>query len=241
MSSSNPLSPAGASRGLRHGAVGTGNGGDTRPRPRERLRALGVTALRDAELLALVLGSGTPGRSAGRVGRDLARRGLADLAEWPAGRWLEIAGIGPARASALTAAFELGRRAAQQPPRGGPIRGPEDVQAHVRDLTRARREHFVVLLLNARHEVQGREVVSIGTLNASIVHPREVFRPAILAAAASVVLVHNHPSGDPEPSDEDLSITKRLVQVGDLVGIGVLDHVIVATRGMVSFRSRRLL
>jgi DNA repair protein RadC len=121
------------------------------------------------------------------------------------------------------------------------VRGPDDVLEHVRDLLRERREHFVVLLLNARHEVQRREVISIGSLNASIVHPREVFLPAILHAAASVVLVHNHPSGDPEPSEEDLSITRRLVEVGELVGIGVLDHVIVGVRGVVSFRARQLL
>jgi DNA repair protein RadC len=197
--------------------------------------------LSDAELLTLILGSGIAGISAESLGSRLARRRLVELADWPPARWLSVGGIGPARASALTAAFELGRRAAHGTPTRGAIRGPEDVHGHVRDLVRARREHFVVLLLNARHEVQNREVVSIGTLNASIVHPREVFRPAILAAAASVVLVHNHPSGDPEPSDEDLSITRRLVQVGELVGIGVLDHVIVAARGVVSFRSRRLL
>lgn len=122
------------------------------------------------------------------------------------------------------------------------IRGPDDVvKALGRRLSREQREHFLVLLLNARHEAIGRETISIGSLNASIVHPREVFLPAILSSAASIVLVHNHPSGDPEPSDEDLSITKRMVQVGDLVGIGVLDHVIVASRGVVSLRSRGLL
>jgi DNA repair protein RadC len=99
-------------------------------------------------------------------------------------------------------------------------------------------EEFCVLLLNARHEVQRRVMVSRGSLNASIVHPREVFRPAILDSAASVVLVHNHPSGDPEPSDEDLAITRRLVQVGELLGIPVLDHVIIAKRGFVSLRAR---
>jgi DNA repair protein RadC len=99
-------------------------------------------------------------------------------------------------------------------------------------------EEFCVLLLNARHEVQRRVMVSRGSLNASIVHPREVFRPAILDSAASVVLVHNHPSGDPEPSDEDLAITRRLVQVGELLGIAVLDHVIIAKRGFVSLRAR---
>lgn len=221
-------------------------GSDVRPpgrgtRPRERLRDLGAAALADAELYALVLGSGTAGRSAVRTGRALARRPPAELAEWPLARWLHVAGIGPARAAALCASFELGRRAAERPAAAAAIRGPDDVLVHVRDLARARREHFVVLLLNARHEMQRREVVSIGSLNASIVHPREVFLPAILHSAASVVLVHNHPSGDPEPSEEDLSITRRLVEVGDLIGIGVLDHVVIAARGLVSFRARQLL
>lgn len=211
------------------------------PRPREKLRAHGIGALTESELLALLLGSGTAGRSALRVARLLARRTPSELAAWPLTRWLRIPGIGPARASALTAAFELGRRALAWDGEGKTIRGPEDVLAQVRDLARARREHFVVLLLNARHELQGRETVSIGSLNASIVHPREVFLPAILHSAASVVLVHNHPSGDPEPSEEDLSITRRLVEVGELVGIDVLDHVIIASRGTISFRNRKLL
>ena len=118
------------------------------------------------------------------------------------------------------------------------IRGPEDVYDVCPALRTRRFEEFHVLLLNARHEVQRRVMVSRGSLNASIVHPREVFRPAILASAASIVLVHNHPSGDPEPSDEDLSITKRLAQVGELLGIGVLDHVVIAKRGFVSLRAR---
>ncbi len=210
-------------------------------RPREKLRDRGPGALADAELFALVLGSGLAGRSALRTGRQLARRSPHELAQWPFVRWLAVAGVGPARAAALTAAFELGRRAAESPSVQSAIRGPQDVLAQVRDLPAARREHFVVLLLNARHELQRRETVSIGSLNASIVHPREVFLPAILHSAASVVLVHNHPSGDPEPSEEDLSITRRLVQVGDLVGIGVLDHVVVGARGYVSFRDRQLL
>ena len=209
--------------------------------PREKLRERGAAALEDAELLALVLGSGVAGRSALRIGRSLARQSPAELARWPSARWSSEAGLGPARAAALVAAFELGRRALEATPEGAPIRGPEDVRPHVRDLLRARREHFVVLLLNARHELQRRETVSIGSLNASIVHPREVFLPAILHSAASVILVHNHPSGDPEPSEEDLQITRRLVEVGDLVGIGVLDHVIVAERGHVSLRSRQML
>jgi DNA repair protein RadC len=122
------------------------------------------------------------------------------------------------------------------------IRGPDDVARVVGPrLRKETREHFLVLLLNARHEVMGRETVSVGSLNASIVHPREVFRPAVVGSAAAVVLVHNHPSGDPEPSEEDLSITKRLVEAGELLGISVLDHVIVASRGVVSLRARQLL
>jgi len=210
-------------------------------RPREKLRARGAGAISDAELFALMLGSGIRGRSAMRIGRMLARRSPSELAAWSLSRWLQVPGIGLARAAALAAAFELGRRAGERPAASAPIRGPEDVLAQVRDLPRARREHFVVLLLNARHELQCRETVSIGSLNASIVHPREVFLPAILHSAASVVLVHNHPSGDPEPSEEDLSITRRLVQVGELVGIGVIDHVIVATRGVVSLKARQLM
>ena len=212
-----------------------------KPHAREHLRARGVAALTECELLALLLGSGTPGRSALRVARVLARRTPSQLAAWSFARWLRVRGIGPARAAALTAAFELGRRALAWDAKTPAIRGPDDVLAQVRDLVRARREHFVALLLNARHELQCRETISIGSLNASIVHPREVFLPAILHSAASVVLVHNHPSGDPEPSEEDLSITRRLVEVGELVGIGVLDHVIVASRGTVSFRTRELL
>jgi DNA repair protein RadC len=219
--------------------VRTGSGRTLRPR--ERLREQGPAVLSDGELLALVLGTGVAGRSALRVGRLVARHPPSELGAWPLARWLAISGVGLARAAALVAAFELGRRALDRPACRAPIRGPEDVLAHVRDLPRARREHFVVLLLNARHELERRETVSIGSLNASIVHPREVFLPAILHSAASVVLVHNHPSGDPEPSEEDLSITRRLLQVGELVGIGVLDHVIVAARGTVSFRARQLL
>jgi DNA repair protein RadC len=120
-----------------------------------------------------------------------------------------------------------------------PVRGPDDVVALIgRKLRTETREHFLVLLLNARHECVAVETVSIGSLNASIVHPREVFRPAVLAASASIIVAHNHPSGDPEPSEEDLSITRRLGQVGELLGIGLLDHVIIAARGVVSLRER---
>lgn len=143
---------------------------------------------------------------------------------------------------------EMVRDARRQPrlmlgdsPFTGSIRNPEDVLAAWPELPEADREVFGVLLLNARHEAKRRVVISIGSLNASIVHPREVFRPALLYSAASIVLTHNHPSGDPEPSEEDLAITGRLVGAGELLGIGVLDHVIIGRRGLMSFRARQLL
>lgn len=123
-----------------------------------------------------------------------------------------------------------------------PITGPDDVVALIGpSLVNEKREHFVVLVLNTRHECQAVETISIGSLESSMAHPREVFRPAILQAAAAVVLVHNHPSGDPEPSEEDLSITKRLRKAGLLLGINVIDHIIVASRGNFSMRDAKLL
>lgn len=116
------------------------------------------------------------------------------------------------------------------------VRGPDDVVSVLPHLASEDREMFVCLLLNARHELMRIITVSVGSLNASIVHPREVFRPAIQYGAGSIILAHNHPSGDAEPSEEDLTITKRLVAVGELIGIAVLDHVILATRGNVSMR-----
>ena len=120
------------------------------------------------------------------------------------------------------------------------IRGPQDVAdlRVIKKLKKEQREHFMVIMLNARHEMIAIETISVGSLNASIVHPREVFKPAILASAAGLILVHNHPSGDAEPSEEDLSITRRLVNVGELLGITVLDHVIIAKRGINSLKAR---
>lgn len=122
-----------------------------------------------------------------------------------------------------------------------PVNGPQDVADAWPELRTAEREVFGVLVLNARHVATRRVVVSIGSLNASIVHPREVFRVAVLYSAASLILVHNHPSGDPEPSEEDLNITRRLVEAGTVLGIEVLDHVVIASNGFVSMRNRDML
>jgi DNA repair protein RadC len=123
-----------------------------------------------------------------------------------------------------------------------PVRSPDDVVALLgKRLIAEPREHFLVILLNVRHEAIGVETVSIGSLNACIVHPREVFRSAVLVSAAAIICAHNHPSDDPEPSEEDLAITQRLAKVGELLGIELLDHIVIARRGVVSLRERRAL
>lgn len=208
--------------------------------PRERLFALGAQALSDAELIALTLRTGAGGARVAALAGELLDRhgGLSGLARRDARELLRTRGIGRAKATALVAALEMGRRVAQRRLReGDPVRGPEDVFRHFHARLRdAEQEHFCVLLLDGRHRVVGGEVVSVGTLTASLVHPREVFRPALQVGAAALILVHNHPSGDPAPSPEDRSVTRRLVEVGELLGIPVLDHVIVAERGFHSLR-----
>ncbi len=208
--------------------------------PRERLDALGPGALSDSELLALLLRTGGPGRSAQSLASDLLARhdGVAGLARTGAAELRQNAGVGPAKSASLLAALELGRRLATRRLRtGDAIRGPADVHRHFHARLRdAPHERFLVLLLDGRHRVLREVTASQGTLTASLVHPREVFRPALREAAAAVILVHNHPSGDPTPSREDREVTERLVQVGEILGVPVLDHVIVAERGYVSLR-----
>jgi DNA repair protein RadC len=209
-------------------------------RPRERLDRLDAPALADAELLALLLRTGGRGCDALDLARSLLERhaGLRGLARAGTSELCAATGLGPAKAASLRAAFEIGRRVAARPLQAGrPIRGPADLHdhfaAHLRD---AACEEFLVVLLDGRHRVLRSEAISRGTLTASLVHPREVFRPAIRAAAAAVVLVHNHPSGDPTPSREDQEITRRLARAGEILGIRVLDHVVVAEAGYRSLR-----
>ncbi len=212
-------------------------------RPRERLDALGPESLTDAELLALLLRTGGRGADAQRVAASLLASlgGLTGLSRAGRAELASVSGIGPAKSATLCASLELGRRlASRRLDPGRPIRGPEDVFRHFHPrLRHAAHERFFVVLLDGRHRVVGHELVSQGTLTASLVHPREVFRPALRRSAAAVLLVHNHPSGDPTPSREDREITDRLTRAGELLGIPVLDHVVVAERGFHSLREAR--
>jgi DNA repair protein RadC len=209
-------------------------------RPRERLLAHGAAALTNTELVALLLRTGARGRGAAQLAQQLAANGLEALAQCAPGELAAIAGVGPAKAASVLAAFELGRRLAAKPlQRGERIGSPEDVHRHFHARLRdAKAEEFHIVLLDARHRLLRSVLTSQGTLTASLVHPREVFRPALREAAAAIVLVHNHPSGDPTPSSEDRELTRRLARAGVLLGIPVLDHVIVADRGYASLREQ---
>ena len=197
-------------------------------RPREKLRQRGASALSDAELVAIFLRTGMKGRSAIDLAKDLLRRHpLASLVSAPLEELSKTKGIGPTKAIQLKAAFELARRLSlprKRTPVNTPAEAAQLVREEMRDLDR---EEFRVLLLNTKNALIRVADVSRGSLNASIVEPREVFKDAIAASAAGMILVHNHPSGDPTPSSEDIAITKRLVKAGELLNIAVLDHIIL--------------
>jgi DNA repair protein RadC len=212
-------------------------------RPREKLNRLGPCKLASAELLALVLGVGEP-RSGSAL--DLAFRLLTRIGDLPrlqqAGlaELVEIGGIGEAKAARLVAALELGRRACRAGQEIGAILGTSEevYRCYGPRLGGEAQEHFLALALDARNRVRREVTVARGTLTSCPVHPREVFRPLIREAAASCLLLHNHPSGDAEPSLDDLSLTRRLVRAGALVGIPVVDHLIVTSTGYVSLAAR---
>lgn len=210
-------------------------------RPREKLIARGASALTNTELVALLLGSGIKNYNvlsiANRLLKRLGKTGFSGIT------WEELdheKGIGKARACIILAALELGRRLFLKEDEGVYcIDGPESVYRLTRDLSSHKKEHFVALYLNAKNQVLKRETITIGSLFSNMVHPREVFGPALEVSAAAVVLVHNHPSGDPEPSPEDRALTSRLVAAGQLMGIEVLDHLVIGRKSYVSFEERK--
>ncbi len=209
-------------------------------RPRERLARHGVAALSNRELVALLLGTGSGRGSALDLADDLLRGGLRGLAGCSLAELERLHGLGPAKATRVLAALELGGRLASEPREPAAVfRTPEDAARYLLPRYSARPvETFGVLALDVRHRLKKESVVSVGCLTSSLVHPREVFKEAVAARAAALVLFHNHPSGDPEPSDEDLALTRRLAAAGRLMGIEVLDHVVLGAGRSVSLKQR---
>lgn len=212
-------------------------------RPRERLRRFGPGPLAEHELLALLIGAGgraNPARDLAERVLDLSGGRLRELARMDLGRLEAISGIGPAVASRIVAAIELGRRVgAARTIQEQPITGPADVHdIFAPALAHLAHEEFHVLLLNSQNAPICQRQVTRGILDASLIHPREVFRDAIVLRAAALILVHNHPSGNPEPSAEDLQVTRQLSTAGSQIGIPVLDHVIVAGEAFSSLAGR---
>jgi DNA repair protein RadC len=200
-------------------------------RPREKLRHHGAASLGDNELVALVIGNGSRRGNALSVANALlaAHGGLHGLIRCTLDDYARTAGIGSARASQLMAAFELGRRTlAHAPSARVRIRGSEEAAAYLMPRFGSRGvEQFGVLLLDAKHRAMRTAVVAVGTLNSTMVEPRDVFREAAIGGATAIVLFHNHPSGDPTPSPDDVALTQRLVAAGTLIGIDVVDHVVL--------------
>lgn len=214
-------------------------------RPREKLLGRGAQALSDAELLAILIRSGTGERTALDLARTILtrERSLRAISARTAAELMRLKGIGEAKAVELLAAFELGRRVETADAGEKPvIRAPEDVARLMVPLLRDQTvEFFYVLVLDSMNGLKNTLQVTSGTLNASLVHPREVFKLAIDHRAASIVVVHNHPSGNPEPSREDVDITRQLAEAGKVVGIPLHDHIIIAGERHTSMAERGLL
>jgi DNA repair protein RadC len=211
-----------------------------RDRPREKLARHGASALGDNELLARVLGAGTSHLNALALANLVlaASGGLHGLAVTARDELLRVPGVGDARAAQVMAAIELGRRTLlREPADRVQLTSPREVALHLLPEFGARPvEHFGIVLLDAKHHVLKTALLTVGTLDRSVVHPREVFREAASARAAGIILFHNHPSGDPSPSPDDVALTRRMVAAGDIMGIEVLDHLVLTTTRYASMR-----
>ncbi|GGI10486.1 RadC family protein [Gottfriedia solisilvae] len=211
-------------------------------RPRERLIKEGPSSLSTQELLAIVLRTGTKNESVLQISNQLLHKfdGLRFLMNASIEEISNINGIGEAKATQLLAAFELGKRINRlQFEERFVIKSPDDCAKFMMDEMRfLEQEHFICLYLNTKNQIIARETIFKGSLNASIVHPREVFKEAFRRSASSIICLHNHPSGDPTPSREDIEVTKRLVECGKIIGIELLDHIIIGEHKYVSLKEK---
>ena len=210
-------------------------------RPREKLREKGGAALSDAELLAIVLRTGYRGKNAVEVAERLLRhQPLSRLLSQPMSELVKLKGIGPATAATFAAVWSIYQLLSQSDIHSS-INQPESVWRICRSITHKQQEYLVALFLNARNQLIKDDIITIGTLNASLVHAREVFAPALELRAAGVIIAHNHPSGSLEPSQEDIVATEKLAEAGQIIDIPLLDHVIVTSSGWYSFKHHQLL
>ena len=212
-------------------------------RPREKLIAKGAENLKDSELLAILLRTGTTGKNVIEIASQiLSKYSKKRLLQMTYDDLSKISGIDSAKATTLLAAFELSKRALEVNDTNLPvINTAKDAVAQLSDMRDLKKEHFVVLYLNAKNQLVHKETISMGTLNANLVHPREVFEPALKYSAAQIIAAHNHTSGDPKPSEDDLEVTKRLTEAGKMMGIEIMDHVIVSKNSHFSFKEEKLL
>lgn len=210
-------------------------------RPREKLEKYGPDKLSDSELLAILLRTGTEGVNVVEMSKKILKKfSGVGLTTASFNELKKTFGLGAAKACEVIACFELGRRLLKDK-KTTLLLSPQEVWVELKDIRDHKKEHFVVFYLDTRNQAIKRETISIGTLNASLVHPREVFEPAIKCSAAQVLIAHNHPSGNIEPSPEDIEVTKRLVEAGKLLGIEVVDHVIVVKTEFRSMKENNLL
>ena len=212
-------------------------------RPREKLVAKGAENLKDSELLAILLRTGKAGKNVIEIASQiLSKHSKKRLLQVTYQDLVKIDGIDSAKATTLLAAFELAKRALEVNDTNLPtIESTKDAMAQLTDLQNLKKEHFITLYINARHKLIHKELISVGTLTANLVHPREVFEPAMVRAAIEIIVAHNHPSGDPAPSSADLEITKRIVEAGKILGIKVSNHIIITKENYFSFQDKGLI
>lgn len=208
-------------------------------RPRERMLRFGQSRMKDSELLAIILGSGIKEKNIIQISENVLRTISIKTTNLSIEELLKISGIGKTNALKILSILELAKRIKNK--KEVIIYSPKEIASELKNIKNIKKEYFYLFCLDSRNKVIKKELVSVGTLNSSLVHPREVFEPAIRNLSAQIVIAHNHPSGDINPSEEDINITTKLVKAGELLGINILDHVILTKENYFSFKEHNLL